>query len=600
MSRILLLLVLALGAAAPVRALQAGAPSGAPLPAGVDGCPEGRIAYVHIDNASIFDDSDPNLDKRFGWAYRAANALHVRTRDWVIRRELLFQPGDCFSAFLAGESERILRNYNFLSEVDIYPVPQPDSTVHVIVDTRDEWSTRVDVRFRTADGFGLSGVRVTEDNLLGSGQTLGLSFYEREVAREYGAFYYTPQVLGTRWDLRAELGRTRPGTFVRQELSYPYVGEVSKWAGRQSFHREDRYFDYLAGDDPGLDAPHILLPLRDQFFDAAVVRRIGQPGNMALVGAALTYEELSYPGMVEVVATGNYEERVPADSATVAQVAPQARELNNIRGFLLLGHRSAWWVRRRGFDSMRGQEDVRLGAEVGVAIGRSLPSLEADDDLFATLSLYSGIEAGDALLIGRARLDSRRDLEARASTSEWEDVYLDTELLTYLKTAGLPRHTFLLRVAGFGGWHTRTPFQLSLGGLQAVRGYDPERFPGGRRLVVNLEDRFYIGWPLPDVLDMGGTVFIDAGRSWAGDVPFGTDSGWKAAAGVGLRTSFPAGGRSTYRLDVAWPIEPGAGLRDFKLILSLGEVIGLNPRFHDEQLLRSRPKGVAGELFPFK
>src|SRR5690606_15379377 len=151
-----------------------------------------------------------------------------------------------------------------------------------------------------------------------------------------------------------------------------------------SFRREDRYFDYLGGDAPGLDAPHILLPLRDQFFDAAVVRRFGRPGNMALLGAALTYEELTYPGMVEVASTGDYDERVAADSATVAQVAPQAREVNNIRGFVLLGHRSAWWVRRRGFDSMRGQEDVRLGAEAGVAIGRSLPSLEADDDLFTT------------------------------------------------------------------------------------------------------------------------------------------------------------------------------------------------------------------------
>jgi hypothetical protein len=202
---------------------------------------------------------------------------------------------------------------------------------------------------------------------------------------------------------------------------------------------------------------------------------------------------------------------------------------------------------------MRGQEDVRLGAEAGLAVGRSVPSLEKDDDVFTTLTLYTGVESGNALVVAHARLDARRDLRVQTEASEWEDVFVDGELLAYLKPPAAERHTLLFRLAGFGGWQTRTPFQLTLGGLRAVRGYDQDRYPGGRRLVASLEDRVYFGWPLPDVLDLGGTVFLDAGRMWAGDAPYGDDSGWKAAAGLGLRASFPAGGRSTYRLDFAWP-----------------------------------------------
>jgi hypothetical protein len=563
-------------------------------------CPDGRIAYVHIDNASIFDVSDPNLDRRFGWAYRAANALHVRTRDRVLRRELLFAPGDCFDPFLADESERLLRGYSFLSEVDIFPVPLPDSTVQVIVDTRDEWSTRVDVRVGTRRGITLEGLRVTEDNLLGTGQTVGAFYFEREVTREYGLLYYTPQLLGTRWDLDVEFGRTRPGTFIRQEVSYPYVGEVSRWAGRQSYRREDLFFDYVTTDNPRLDSPHVLQPVRVKAFDAALVRRFGQPGRLAIAGAALTYQQLAYPGPPEVAPRGDYDDREPADDTTRLRLLPQSQALDNVRGFLLLGYRSAFWVRRRGLDTMRGQEDVRLGAETGLAVGRSLPSLEKDDDLFTTLTLYTGLEAGDALVIGHVRLDARRDLGVQTEASEWEDVYCDGELLGYLKPGSLSRHTLLLRLAGFGGWHTRTPFQLTLGGERAIRGYDPDRFPGGRRLVASLEDRVFFGWPLPDVLDLGGTAFIDAGRMWAGDVPYGGDSGWMAAAGVGLRASFPAGGRSTYRLDLAWPIERGTRLGDFRLSVSLGETIGLQTRIRDEQIDRSRAQGVAGNLFPFR
>lgn len=573
------------------------APAPALAQAAGDTCAAGRIADVRIDNASIFDETDPDLDRRFRWAYRAANAVHVRTRAWVIRRELLFAPGDCFDPFLLEESERVLRAYDFLSDVEITAAAQADGGQVVTVATRDEWSTRVDVRL--GSGLALEGVRVTEENVLGSGQSLGVFFLDRDVQREYGAAYYTPQMLGTRWDLSLEAGQTRPGTFVRQEVAYPYVGEVSSWAGRQSFQREDRYFDFIARDDRDLDADHVLLPVREKLFDAAVVRRLGSPGNMGLLGVALTYQELSYPGGAELAPRGRYADRGPADDSVVTRLLPHAEELDNIRAFLLLGHRTVEWETRRGLNSMRGSEDVRLGAETGIAIGRSISALENDDDLYTTLSFYAGAAAGDALLFTRARLDSRRDLNAPADRSEWEDVYAEGEVLAYLKPTRLPRHTLFFRAAGLGAWHTRTPFQLTLGGAHALRGYDRERLPGGRRLVLNLEDRIYFGWPLRDVLDMGGTVFADAGQIWKGDVPFGASSGWRGSVGFGLRASFPAGGRSSYRIDVAWPLESGTRFKDFRLMISLGEAIGLHPREPDEQLLRSRPEGVAGELFPF-
>ncbi|MGH7464332.1 MAG: hypothetical protein ACREK1_04095, partial [Longimicrobiales bacterium] len=468
-------------------------------------CERARISYVFIDNNSIFDTSDTEGERRFSWAYRTANALHFRTREWVIRRELLFGPGSCYDPFMLAETERLLRGYSFLSHVDVFGVRQPDGTYHVIVNTRDEWSTRVDLRIGS-DGF--EGIRLVEENLLGSGQSLGVFYYERDVTRDYGISYFAPQVVGTRWDLTSAVGRTRAGTFVHQEVAYPFVGEVSRWAGRQSFRREDRFFDYIVEDDPDLRSSHIVVPLREQAFDLAVIRRIGTRGNNALVGAALTYQRLSYPGEIELAPEGDFDRRESAPDSLKALVRRQGQDLDNIRVFGLLGHRNVWWLQRRGLDSMRGQEDVRLGAEAIVGVGRSLSSLEADNDLYTTLALYTGFELGDALLVGRGRADARRDLRAAGATPEWKDFYLENELLAYLQTSLLPRQTLFGRAAFAGGWNTRTPFQLTLGGPGGLRGYDHERMPGGRRFVVTVEDRFYIGWPFPDVLDVGGTVFV--------------------------------------------------------------------------------------------
>ena len=593
--RVSLPLLLALIAAPLPAQSTAGTPA-----APADTCEQGRISYVFIDNNSIFDTSDTDDGRRFGWAYRTANALHIRTREWVIRRELLFGTGSCYDAYMLEQTERLLRGYSFLSQVDVFGTRQPDGTWHVIVNTRDEWSTRLDLRVGTDNGFGFEGVRLVEDNLLGSGQSLGAFYYERDVTRDYGISYFAPQFFGTRWDLTSEIGRTRAGTLVHQEVAYPFVGEVSRWAGRQSFRREDRLFDYIIEDDPDLRSSHIVLPLREQAFDLSVIRRLGTRGNTALLGAALSYQKLSYPGVMELAPEGDYERREEAPESLAARVRVQTDDLDNIRVFGLLGHRNVWWQRRRGLDSMRGQEDVRLGAEAILGVGRSITALEPDDDLYTTLVLYTGFELGDALLIGRGRIDARRDLRAAGDSPEWEDIYIENEILAYLQTRVLPRQTFFARAAITGGWNTRTPFQLTLGGLTGLRGFDRERMPGGRRFVATLEDRFYLGWPFPNVLDVGGTVFADVGRIWPGDAPFGMSSGWRASAGFGLRGSFPEGSRSTYRIDLAWPLDRGTGFGDFRVSLSVGEIRGLHTRATDGQLRRSRTQSVGGELFTFR
>src|SRR5882724_933383 len=49
------------------------------------------IGEVRIDSRDIFDLAD---EKENGILYRAANALHIQTRAGVVRRQLLFKPGE--------------------------------------------------------------------------------------------------------------------------------------------------------------------------------------------------------------------------------------------------------------------------------------------------------------------------------------------------------------------------------------------------------------------------------------------------------------------------------------------------------------------------
>jgi hypothetical protein len=582
-------LVLAIATAAPVAAQDV-----------TSGCAAGSIAAVTVDNHPMFDADDGDLDGRVRWAYRAANALHIETRERVIRRELLFAPGDCFDPYLLDESERLLRSYDIFATVDIAGERRADGQWDVRVETRDEWSTRIDVRIRFDDGFKVQGARIFETNLLGLARSFGAFYYEREVRRDYGLSYFTRQVARSRWDFGIAAGVTRAGSFVREQIGYPFLGELGRWAGRQAFVRDDQFFDYVAYDTRDLDAPHILVPVREKFFDVAVLHRSGERGRMLMVGGALSIEDLAYPGIVEVAPAGSFEDRVTAHPSIGSSVMQQLNEIGAVRASVLLGHRNVNWLTRRGLDSMRGEQDVRLGTEIGLIAGRSIPALFDDDDWRFSLSTYVGFEAFGGFFVARARGDVRHDLAAPAGTSAWQDLETDGELLAYWRRARLPRHTLVLRAAAAGAWRTRTPYQLTLGGELALRGYDTERFPGGRRLTLTLEDRFFLGWPFPDLFDAGLTVFADAGRMWAGDVPFGRATDWKASAGFGLRASLPAGGRTTYRLDFAWPLETGAGPGDLRIRFSIGEVVGIEPREGDLQIARSRAAGAAGSLFDFR
>jgi hypothetical protein len=447
---------------------------------------------------------------------------------------------------------------------------------------------------RFDNGFNVEGARLFESNLLGTARTFGIYYYEREIIEERGIFYRTPHFFRTRWDASGSIGRTRAGNFVRGEFAYPFLGELSHVAGRIAFRRDDQFFDYIVEDDARLESPHVLLPVRDKFADASLVRRFGDRGRTILLGAALSLEQIGYPGVAQVAPAGNYNERVDADSAQLAALQPQLRPRDALRVSMLVGHQNITWQKRRGFDTMRGEQDVRVGTELGLVFGRTVRRDAGAHDVKVAGTAYAGWHAFGGFFVLRAQGDGRREV---GGDGTWNDLIADGELLAYFRKAALPRHTLVLRGATTATWNTRTPLQFTLGGERSLRGYDSERFPGGRRIVLSAEDRIYLAWPWRDLFDTGITLFADAGRMWPGDVPFGDDSGWRTSAGFGIRSSFPAGGRTTYRLDFAWPVEKGASLGDLRVRISAGEVLGIAQREPDPQWARSRAERIGGQLY---
>ena len=170
--------------------------------------PDGTISYVFVDNHDVFDTDELDDDATFRWAYEIANSLHIRTTSRFLRRELVFEEGDCYDPALLEESERLLRGYSFIASADVYGLRQDDGSWHVVVDTQDEWTTKVDLGVAFDRGLQFRKFEVVEENLLGEGYLIGAFYRTRDEERDIGGRAYTPRIFGTRLDASIEAGTT--------------------------------------------------------------------------------------------------------------------------------------------------------------------------------------------------------------------------------------------------------------------------------------------------------------------------------------------------------------------------------------------------------
>lgn len=575
-------------AALAVLAPRAGAAQAGP-------CPDGAISEIFIDPSDVFEVGSPDLDPRFNWAYRTANRLHPRTNEGVIRAELLVREGQCYDPARLADSERTLRSMSFIAEADVFGVRQPDGSWHVVVKTRDEWSTRLEPQVNGDEGVGLTGVEFREDNLWGSGNYISAFAKESQGQRVYGGVAGTRQLLWTPLDAEIALARTPVGHAYSQRLAYPFRGETGRWAFREQVEGGERNFLFFVPQEGG-GLRRTYFEERRRAFDVGAVYRVGPRGSLTLFGLALAGDWTEYPrGTLSAEGDGSDPMPLPGDDPGAVTGLDT---VSSVRVVFLAGQRNVRFVRRRSLDAVHGSEDVRLGIEIEAGVGRSLPSFSTDDDLSVTAGLATSAYLTPRLLAGIRTTAEARRLYGADSGEEWRNLFGQFDAWAYFRRSEESRHTWVAAATVVGGWRTRVPFQLTLGNRTGVRGLPAHAYPGERRAVGTLEHRMYLGWPYPRLFDTGSAAFIDVGRVWEGGDPFSRTSPVVVTAGAGLRFAFPPGSRRTYRLDFAYPVSGGTERRGVQVIFGVGQAVGRAAN-EDAQLRRSSRRALSASLFSF-
>ncbi len=505
-----------------------------------------RIRQITIRSLDVFAPEEAS----HGWFYRAANAVHVETRESVIRKFLLFQEGDAYNPTRLEETERNLRALPFLKSATLTAGPPQDGLVDIEVVTQDAWTTEPGISFGGKGGTTTYSFDLKEKDFLGTGRQLAIA-YDRGTERINRLFQYKdPYLFGPYWSGSFTYAANSDGNEERVRIARPFFSFIDPWSTVFSFsnlRQNDRVFRE-GRPFARFRQSHRELQFRyGRAIEAgdALARRL-TVGFQALDDGFSRLSRESGSGSSDVL----------PDDRRFRFVLLQYEEVRN--DFLKLNY-----INR----DVR-YEDFNLGRNLVAQIGVSPAAFGAPRTTW--LVRLAGEEGW--------RLGPGRFLQARlAYETRWDgrplNELLSTSFFYVHKFGTRVLQTLVSKLQFEQGWNLDRDIQFFADGANGLRGYRLHAFEGDKRVVWNLEHRVFSGREFLQLISPGVVVFFDTGTA----APPGRGlrlSDFKSDVGLGLRFSISrAASNSVLRIDAAYALNRDLlGRRGLLVSFSSGQV----------------------------
>lgn len=548
--------------------------------------PEGkRIEDVLIATENVFSPSDPYP--------QFLNLIHVRTREPVIRREVLLAAGDLWDASRVQETERNLRRLFINAVAKVVTVKGRDGGVALLVVTQDRWSLRL------SNSFTLIGsllqflqLQLIEVNFNGWGQQLAVNTTIRLDTFSVGQMFVERRLLSSRWYFgesaslifNRKTGKLE-GTVGTVQFGRPIITLDQQWgflldgswnSRRRRVFRGADIWELPFPDDAGTDTVKLVYDVREFAAEATLTRSFGREVKLDVSGSlggysrqytpasddgALdenTYRWVDDDGQVRHTTkaewlTANYlprSENVTYLTLYLRAFPSNFKVLRNIDTFELSEDFQLGWVAQGG---LRAAFPLSFAPSHFIEFGGSLRyRFYLADDLFT-------VTTAAAIRIRPGMESANRRVAAELSnySPQFWGGRLVTRLLLDFKANDLDNR------------------QLLLGGSTGLRGTYPEQFTGRNMLLANVEYRakpieLWSNW-------LGIVVFYDVGSAFS-SVPSLTHT-----VGIGFRLLLPQLNKEVLRIDFGFVFGgPIPGLD--RLNASWGQVTDIRPEFLDQPL----------------
>lgn len=496
--------------------------------------PNLKIGAVSINANDVFD---LNLAGEQTRLHSLGNRLHQQTKASVIEQQLLFKTGDAFDVEALSESERLLRQNNYLKSAEITPIALCGDAVNIDVSTRDHWSLIPKFSFTRSGGENQFGFEVTEANLFGYGKELTLAFQQGAVRDQTILEYKDNHVLGSRKQLALQWQDNTDGERQKVDFKLPFYAFSSTHAWRITADRAQ--FNSRLYKDREVQT---LFDIDTRLVDLNIGRSRGLQGaslHRFWVGAR--FEETQ---LVDISSDGS-------------RTAFPLRRFNY--PYLAWQVQQPRFVKQNNLFMMDETEDVSLGHFFETRLGYASESLDSTDDALLFNAEYrKGWQGANSLGLFRTKLQTI-SMDSEAVNTIWRP-----QLSWFWFQS--PRRTLFLSASAAVGEKLFAERQFLAGGNNGLRGYPLRMQSGNKRVLMSAEQRWYLRWYPWRLLRIGAAAFIDVGSAW--DDTIGEDPDWLGNAGVGLRllSSRQANAPITH-IDLAVPFDQKDDIDSVQLVI---------------------------------
>ena len=505
-----------------------GAETAAPVTPAVRGSSD-TIRSISIQTTNVFDPTVPGED---WWPFRLANRIHQRTKDEVVRRELLQGVGDQFDRLKALETERNLRNLGVFRRADIKAVPRAEGGVDLNARTQDSWTTNILLGAGTEGGDKYFVWGAQEDNLFGYDKSIMFLHSQTGPKITNEVRYTDPRFLGSRFELAPFYARTSHGDTEGVEVV-------------------KRFYS--------LDTPDAMGAYWNRSIDETILYKDSEDFSKFLiqdrtVSAGYAARVPSHSDFVQRLEAGWYSQRdqfAAEGTATVPGTLPAGREMDGP----MLGY--SWvqpqYIKETYINRMERVEDFNLGNELSVYGGFTGQALGSDRDRWLVNVLE---QQGLFILPGRFAL-AQAGVTGRVADSKWENALFFANVNLFWKSSFVAPQTWVAHLEANTSRNLDGENQIQLGGNNGLRGYKNFSFNGGRSVLLNLEDRFFFPGEYFHLFRFGAAAFYDSGSVVQEHEGFSFKK-FKSDVGLGLRfSSTRSQTGSVVRLDVAYALNQG-------------------------------------------
>lgn len=482
-----------------------------------------RLAFITLP---VFNEDDPEEDRGL---YRLVNRLHIPTRMTPIRRQLLVRPGDAIDDDYIRESERILRDANYLYDAMILPGQVCPDGVELLVVVRDVWTLKLNASLKRTGGANTSSFSISDDNILGYGHSLSLAYGKTPERESTSIAYESRHLVDGHTRLALDYSDNSDGDAKGFAFERPFYALDARWAAgvsasnsalRQSIEANGIKTNEYDHDSSEAEAYFGVSP--------------GQRNRVAhRFSAGFTRSTDRYSNQDPV-----YTDPLPADQVLAYPWLEYAGVENN-------------YLTTSNYTQMFRNEDLQIGATWTIRVGSASEESGSTERAWISRLAYTHTPSvgTNHLVQTEANADLfwiRDDSELQNSLYSWKIDY--THFLD-------ERNRWYALGQLDAGVNLDEAHQLTAGGEIYLRGYPNYWQRGDRRAVASAERRHYFKVHVLNLIRIGAAAFVDMGQAWDSDGDIEQSDNVLINAGIGLRlTSSKANSNRVLHMNIAFPL----------------------------------------------